>query len=133
MELARRAARSNRESPRADALRRLAIELEEDRKALEDLMAQLGVRKDPAKLTLAWAAEKLGRLKLNGRLLSYSPLSHLEELELLLLGVEGKLLLWRTLIRADLGGADVRHLIERARSQRRRLQRYRTQAVDAAL
>jgi hypothetical protein len=42
-------------------------------------------------------AEKAARLKLNGRLLSRSPLSSLEELEMLRLGVEGKAAGWRTL------------------------------------
>jgi hypothetical protein len=60
-----------------------------------------------------------GRLKFNGRLLARSPLSDLEELELLLLGVEGKAAGWRTLrtladtdTRLDAGRLD--ELISRA-------------------
>jgi hypothetical protein len=41
--------------------------------------------------------EKAARLKLNGHLLARSPLSSLEELEMLRLGVEGKAAGWRTL------------------------------------
>jgi hypothetical protein len=51
------------------------------------------------KVLLGWGAEKAGRLKLNGELLGYSPLSRLEELEALSLGVEGKLALWTALRR----------------------------------
>ena len=64
----------------AELARRSAMDLE-------------GVRVDRAKLAAAWVAEKAGRLKLNGSVFSYSPLSRLEELEFLSLAVEGKLLL----------------------------------------
>ena len=37
-----------------------------------------------------WVAEKAGRLKLNGRVLSYSLLSRLVELEGLIMGITGK-------------------------------------------
>ena len=42
----------------------------------------------------AWTAEKFGRLKPNGQLTGYSPLSRLVELEGLKLGITGKLGLW---------------------------------------
>lgn len=44
---------------------------------------------------LGW--ERAGRLKLNGRLVARSPLSDLEETEMLRLGVDGKAAGWRTL------------------------------------
>lgn len=50
----------------------------------------------------AWAAEKLVRLKLNGRLRGYSPLSRLLELEMLHIGITGKLELWQALQRTCL-------------------------------
>ena len=43
---------------------------------------------------MGWTGEKLGRLKLNGQLLGYSPLSRLIELEGLMLGIAGKLAMW---------------------------------------
>jgi hypothetical protein len=67
------------------------------RRALLDFMAALGLPVRHYKLSAAWAAEKAARLKLNGRLLSRSPVSSLEELEMLRLGVEGKAAGWRTL------------------------------------
>src|SRR5436190_17534451 len=88
VELARRVAAENADSPYGETLAALRDELADDRHALQDLMKRLGVRGDPLKLIGSWAAEKAGRLKLNGELTRYSPLSRLEELELLLLGVE---------------------------------------------
>jgi hypothetical protein len=96
--VARRAASSNRESQAYHAaLSSLAEEIREDRASLLGIMSALKVGTDPVKQVLAWGAEKAGRLKLNGRLLNYSPLSRLDELEFLALGVTGKLALWRSL------------------------------------
>jgi hypothetical protein len=96
--VAQRAAGSNRgNGAYYPALRTLAEEIREDRASLIGIMSALQVGTDPVKQALAWAAEKAGRLKLNGHLLSYSPLSRLDELEFLALGVTGKLALWRSL------------------------------------
>jgi hypothetical protein len=63
---------------------------------------------------------KLGRLKLNGQLRGYSPLSRLLELEGLGMGITGKLGLWKSL--AELGieqpGFDFEGLAARAVEQR---------------
>jgi hypothetical protein len=116
----------------------LAQEIEEDRRTLLDVMERLSVSPDRLKLALAWGVEMAARVKPDGALLGSSPLRGLEELEALTLGVEGKLMLWRTLRHthgADprLAGVDFEDLIARARSQRRRLDRQRTQAADDAL
>ena len=133
VQLARRAARQNRGSEYGEVLERLATEIGEDRHALQDRMKQLGVRGDRVKLVASVAGEKLGRFKLNGELTRYSPLSRLEELELLSLGVEGKLALWRAL-RANVDvDVDFDALIERATAQRRRLERLRVKAAAEAL
>ena len=94
-ELAGRAAAANRSNPRfGPTLSTLAGEIREDRESLRRLMSELDIGIDHAKQLGAWAAEKLGRLKLNGRLLAYSPLSRVEELEGLRLGVTGKRMMW---------------------------------------
>jgi hypothetical protein len=136
VQLARRVAGSNRGTSYGDVLVALAGEIDEDREALQLIMQRLGIRPDRAKAGLAWGAEKLGRLKPNGQLTGYSPLSRLEELEILSLGVEGKLALWRALERAGNPGipeAELHVLIERARSQRERLERLRLDAAAEAL
>jgi hypothetical protein len=136
VQLARRAAQSNDGTRYGEVLATLAAEIEEDRQALRLIMQRLGVRSDPAKAAVAWSAEKLGRLKLNGQLTGYSPLSRLEELEILSLGVEGKLGMWRALERGVDHGvpkAELEALIKRALSQRRRLERQRLGAAAEAL
>jgi hypothetical protein len=138
LELARRAAANNRATEYGSDLDQLAAEIRLDRDTLEDVMARLGAGRDRVKLLAAWGAEKAGRLKLNGRLLGYSPLSRLEELELLLLGVDGKLALWRALRRTHgdderLGDIHLDVLIRRAQAQHRRLERLRLRAADEAL
>jgi len=136
VQLARRAAASNRGTRYGEVLAALADEIEEDRQSLRLIMQRLGIRPDPAKAALAWGAEKLGRLKLNGQLTGYSPLSRLEELEILALGVEGKLAMWQALERAVSHGipeAELQTLIKRARAQRRRLERHRLDAAAEAL
>ena len=99
-------------------------------------MRVLGVRADRLKVVGAWAAEKLGRFKLNGRLVGYSPLSRVVELEALMLGVHGKLALWRSLQElefAQLDAAALRDLEERAVSQLESLEENRVRAVTEAL
>jgi len=138
VQLARRVARANRDSSYGESLARLADEIDEDRHTLQDLLKRLKVRGDPLKLLASVAAERIGRFKLNGELLHYSPLSRLEELELLSLGVEGKAALWRALRAAldgepRVSGLDFDELIKRASAQRRRIERLRLRAAGEAL
>lgn len=136
-ELARRSASSNRGGDYFAVLAQIAVEVEEDRESLLRVMAALGVRPDRAKVIGGWAAEKLGRLKLNGRLLGYSPLSRVVEIEALLLGVRGKLALWTVLASlrereprlAELGIDD---LIARAERQAGELEEQRLSAAAEA-
>ena len=121
-ELAHRIARSHDEVADRATLRRLAGDINADRRALLEIMALLGVPVRHYKTAAAWVGEKAGRLKLNGQLANRSPLSSLEELELLRLGVEGKAAAWRTL--RELAEADPRlsaawldELLARARGQ----------------
>jgi hypothetical protein len=135
-ELARRAAGANRASDYGRFLEELADQIEEDRKALLAIMAELGIGIDRMKLVAGWGAEKLGRLKFNGRLLDYSPLSRLIEIELLELGVYGKLALWRSLQQLQpeqLSSSDLRPLLSRAERQLEQLETQRIRAAAAAL
>jgi len=97
LELARRAARENAGTSLGDFLQQLTQEIAEDKATLETLMTRLDVDRSPAKPAGAWLLEKLGRLKLNGQLRGYSPLSRLVELEALETGVTGKRCLWQAL------------------------------------
>ncbi len=137
-ELARRAAASNRGSPLGQYLAALAQEIDEDRGALLELMDELQIGPDRIKVLGGWAAEKLGRLKPNGRLFSYSPLSRLLELEALMLGVRGKLALWQALqtiqpTRPALATTDLASLVQRAERQLGELQSHHQAAAPQAL
>lgn len=137
LELARRSHGRNGEGTLGTALGRLAEEIEEDRQSLVGVMQRLSVQANVAKTSFAWLAERVGRLKLNGHILSYSPLSRVEELEALRLGVEGKLCLWRTLKDARgtdprLEGVDLDDLAHRAESQRDQLEAMRIAAAKKA-
>jgi hypothetical protein len=137
-ELAHRAARSHGDGRNGGTLRRLAAEIAQDRAALLDIMAALGIKIRRYKVSAAWIGEKAGRLKFNGRLFTRSPLSNLEELEMLRLGVEGKAAGWRTLrtladtdTRLDPGPLD--ELISRARRQADLLEDLRVGAADQVI
>jgi hypothetical protein len=98
LELVRRMAGSAEPgSESATILKRLVSEIATDRSALIRFMTTLGIKVRGYKIFAAWAGEKAGRLKFNGHLLARSPLSNLEETEVLRLGVEGKAAGWRTL------------------------------------
>jgi hypothetical protein len=121
VELARRLRSSNGGDPEmGEPLARLCAEIEADRETLVRLIEQLGIRRDPVKQRLAILAERVGRLKPNGRLRGYSPLSRVLELEILAGGIGGKLQLWNSLEQAfgdSLDGFDFHALAERADRQ----------------
>src|SRR5690242_16574561 len=131
-------ARSHRGREDGGPLNRLATEIAQDRSALLNIMAALGVTTRAYKVGAAWIGEKAGRLKFNGSLLARSPLSDLEELELLRLGVEGKAAGWRTLqaqahadTRLDAGHLD--ELISRASRQADQLEELRVRAASRVI
>jgi hypothetical protein len=121
VELARRLESSNAGTEFAAPLGQLKTEIEADRATLTSLMDELGVARSRLKPPLAIAAERLGRLKPNGQLRGYSPLSRVIELEALLLGITGKLRLW-TLCGSLLDDTeqDFTALANRAEDQRER-------------
>ncbi|HEY1358614.1 MAG TPA: hypothetical protein VGF21_09930 [Thermoleophilaceae bacterium] len=138
LELARRAQSSNAGTPLGDFLAGLVVELEEDREALERIMDRLGVGKDRLKVVAGWTGEKAGRLKLNGRLTGYSPLSRLVEVEALLLGVSGKRAAWLALLEISpreprLDEEELQGLVDRAEAQLGGLRRFHAEASAAAL
>lgn len=132
--LARRVARAQQVPAAQPELRRFADEVAEDRAALLDIMGTLDVPVRSYKVWAAWAGERAGRLKPNGHLTARSPLSNLEELEFMRLGVEGKAAGWRTLrALADQDGrldvARLDELISRARRQSDFLEESRVRAA----
>ncbi len=137
--LARRmAAAADPGSESARVLSTLVAEITQDRVALIKIMGTLGIPVRGYKVFAGWAGEKAGRAKLNGHLLTRSPLSELEETELLRLGVEGKAAGWRSLrsLAARDGRLDADQLddlIERAKRQSDTLETLRVGIAERVL
>jgi hypothetical protein len=132
-ELAGRIARQNEGDEPGTVVASLRAQLEEDREDLSALLAESGTSRDRAKQLAGWTAEKLGRLKLNGQITGYSPLSRLEELEGLSVSLEYLALAWASLADAGIGGADPAERAERMRAARVTLERFRSTAAREAL
>lgn len=137
VELARRLRSSNRaDAEFGEPLARICAEIEEDRETLIRLAERMGFKRNPVKPALARVAERLGRLKLNGQLRGYSPLSRVLELEVLATGIGGKLQLWNALEQnfgETLDGFDFHALAERADSQGQRVEDLHLAAAQRAL
>jgi hypothetical protein len=135
--LARRFAESNAGTPAGSTLAQVAAEIEADRETLLGLMTQLGVHPSRAKNAAAWMAERLSRLKPNGRVRGEPDMQRLHELETLSLGIAGKLSLWealRVVPEAEAtAGVHLAELEARARSQRERVETERMEFARAAL
>ena len=138
IELAKRTLGNNEGTEYEAFLAQLLEDVQEDAAALDRIMERSGTPRSPVKPGLAWAAEKVGRLKLNGALTGYSPLSRLIELEGLKLGIEGKLCLWRSLLgarppEAAVTDAELDDLIARAEAQVEAVEEHRVKAAQVAL
>ncbi len=137
VELARRLVASNEGDPDfGPPLKTICAEIEADRATLDRLMKRLETSRNPVKPVVAWAGEKLGRLKLNGQLRGYSPLSRLVELEALGIGITGKTRLWAALehtLGDEVPGFDFKQLAERAVRQRRVVEELHLEAAARAL
>lgn len=133
-EPARRMVHEHRRTAYGGELGKLAAEISEDRQALLGVLADLGVSARRHKLVAAWLAERVGRMKPNGRLLRRSGLTLLVELEALRLGALGKSALWRALLslsshEARLDADRLEQLLQRAQEQIRTLDSLHARAV----
>ena len=137
-ELSRRAAENNRGTSLGDFLEELHREIVEDRQTLQRVMTALEVEQSALKPAAGWVLEKAGRLKLNGQIRGYSPLSRLVELEGLETGVSGKRALWQALSSVFHGDPrlaqfDLAGLIARAEEQLEGIGEQRVAAAPDAL
>ena len=123
--LARRIASGADDAGERERVERIADEIAEEREFLEELMRSLDVTPSRLKAATGWAGEKLSALKLNTsrgdrRVLEY---------EAMIMGVTGKLELWRSLSQLSdvheggiVSAERLGELIRRAESQRERLE-----------
>ena len=126
--LAERCRKSNPSGPLGGFLAVLGDELEDERAALEEAMFSEGVRPTRLKNAVLGASEKLGRLKFNGTLFSYSDLSRVYELHGLCLLTHHRIFLWQTLALPD-AGVPADRMEARAKLQLAALEQYRAEAA----
>jgi hypothetical protein len=103
---------------RPDEERAFAAELgrlaSDDRDCLEQFLRRLGSAPSRARATAVVVAEKVGRLKLNGRVLRRSPLSAVTELEGSRLLLASDRDLWSGLAHLEIGPSDAAERAQRA-------------------
>ena len=100
IELIGRCRRNNRNKPLGEFLQKLENEVKAQKSIVSDMIHRIGGKKtieSRMKQGAAWFAEKLGRLKLNDSLLTYSPLSRVVELEALSATAQERIALWDNL------------------------------------
>lgn len=134
-ELAKRSARSNDGTPFGTLLGTIERELDEDLVIVERMMERLEVTPAKGKDAAAWTAEKLGRLKLNGSITKYSPLSRVLELEglsLVLQTRKGMLSTMEQLNDERLDVSELTRLKERVEDQQKRIDEAKREAIAIA-
>ena len=132
--LAKRIASGSEDAGERREVEAIAAEIKSEREELAALMRTLGVTPSRFKIVGAWAGEKLTALKLN----SSRGDRRLLELEGMIMGVTGKLELWRALqLLADreprLVPVRLAELERQAEDQRLRLERLHGQAAESVL
>ena len=130
------AAANNRRNEFGAFLERLLGDIDEDRETLRRVMGRIGAKPSPMKVGAGAVLERLSRLKPDGQVRGYSPLTRLLEFETLSIGVEGKRLLWvvlRELGKASLAEFDFDALERRAVEQRKGIEQQRRAAARLAL
>lgn len=126
------AAAQNRGNDFGAFLERLLHDIDEDRATLRRVIERVGGKPPRMKVAAGAALEKLSRLKPDGQLRGYSPLTRLLEFEALSVGVEGKRLLWVALgelRRSSLAEFDFEELEQRAVEQRQGIEQQRLAAA----
>ena len=97
----RRCSAANRGTAYSAELESLTDEIRSKLDALRRICRLFGVRYSNIGRAVAYAGASLGRFKPNGRMIHYSPLSRVIELEALSSAVTSQLRLWETLLRVS--------------------------------
>lgn len=134
--LAGRMAANNPAPPWDGPIGRLREHIVDDDRTLATVRSVLAVDGGRWKRRAAVAGERAGRLKLNGRVSAYSPLSRVYEIELMTAHLVAARAMWQVLRRLDdprLAGVDLTGLELRAEVQLSALHDLHARAVDEAL
>lgn len=119
-------------------LTRVRAEIKADQQTLERLMEQVGGEPSTLRQMGGWLAEKVGQLKMLVDDPLRGTLQRLETLEVLALGIQGKLSLWRALSVAQpqlpqLNGIDFGRLAARANEQYAEIEALRLESARRVL
>jgi hypothetical protein len=125
----RDASRWRDERPRLEAL---VAALHDDHADLERVLSSRGIKPDPLKRRFAHLAERLGRLKGNGRVFRSSPLTRVVELQGLQIGLHGCMAPWMTLRDLGVDPARANAALNRLVEQERRLDELRATVARSA-
>jgi hypothetical protein len=134
--LAEMAAQEHRSDDHGPFFGEIHSEIKADYETLERLLEEIGTDRSAAKTAAAEIGSKMMAPKFTGG--DDDELNAFVTLETLSIGVEGKLCMWKALKRIDdsnptLGELDVDELIERAQSQRDRIEAKRLEVAPQAL
>jgi hypothetical protein len=121
-----------------EQLRVIRTEVEEDQRALQDILKGLGGKESQLRKAAAWLTERLGQAKLKLDDPGDGDLRLFEALEAVGLGIQGKVSLWRALASVaaampELQRVDFQQLERRARDQFERIETLRLRAARTAL
>jgi hypothetical protein len=133
--LAERIVEENEDNEYGREMEPIVEQIADDRRTLREVMDRLDVREHRIRLACGRVTELISRLKPNGKLVGYSPLSRVMELEGLVMGITGKLELWRALGRLDeprLRAIDFGELARSAEAQRDKVEDLRLRAAREA-
>ena len=127
----------NEGTPLAAFMAGLKPQIEADQDVLKQLLERVGEPKNPVKQAGGWVMEKLTRVRFDERVTRSADLSRLLELEMLAVGIEGKLCLWRALrplagSRPEVAALDLDDLTASAERQRGDVERHRVEAAVRA-
>ena len=128
---------SHGDSDAGSVVRQLRPEIQEDVNVLDQLIERLGIPAGGARRAFGWMGEQLVELKLKVDDPADGDLRLMESLEVLSLGIEGKLALWKALEASAvseprLATLDFAHHIARTRNQRERAEAVRLEAAQVA-
>lgn len=136
LERLERMTRAYRDTPFHAELAEVTEQLRGERELYRDLLDRLAVPRRRYRQVVAWAGEKAGRLKLNGRVVEQSPMTMVFEAELMRSAVLAKIGGWQTLREhADEVGLDpaqLDELIAQAHQQIDALGRFHAYARERA-
>lgn len=121
----------NAPSALADVLNQLIPQIEEDQLVLKELIGSIHGSRSVIRRGAGWIAARALSIKLTAGGKQYRPLTRVQELEVLFLGVRGKLALWElleTLNNERLAGTDFSRLRQRAAKQLEALESQRLAA-----